>query len=96
VLVSGPENGLKEADRNAVKRRNAVYDYDLGPEDYNYRIFSHKAVAPEFMSFMGTGIKVGDRIAADYVLEDLDSGEKKAMKDLWKSGLALLEFGSFT
>src|SRR5262249_5713182 len=34
--------------------------------------------------------------APSFPLEDLANGEKIAMKDLWKSEIVVMEFGSFT
>jgi hypothetical protein len=48
---------------------------------------------PHFEAF-GNGLHVGDS-AARGQLEDLDEGTV-AMDSLWSTGLAVLEFGSFT
>jgi hypothetical protein len=60
---------------------------------YNYSIF--EADPNEFVEFATRAPKVTMR-APSFPLEDLASGEKIAMKDLWKSGIVVMEFGSFT
>jgi hypothetical protein len=60
---------------------------------YNYSIFD--ANPNEFIEFATRAPKVTMR-APSFPLEDLATGEKVAMKDLWKSDIAVVEFGSFT
>lgn len=62
-------------------------------QDYNYSEFggSH---SDEFMSFAMEAPKVTMR-APSFALEDLATGETVVMKDLWKSEIAIIEFGSF-
>jgi hypothetical protein len=35
-------------------------------------------------------------IAPDVALEDLETGDPLQLKDLWKSGAVLMEFGSYS
>jgi hypothetical protein len=62
--------------------------------DYNYATFDMKAEAPHFQRFPDN-LHVGER-APDFPLEDLESGETVAIKDLWTDGPVVVEFGSFT
>lgn len=60
---------------------------------YNYSEF---VVSPnEFLEFGEHAPKATMR-APSFALEDLATGETVEMKDLWKSGVAIMEFGSFT
>ena len=60
---------------------------------YNYSEF---VVSPdEFLDFAEHAPKVTMR-APSFPLEDLASGEMMEMKDLWQTGVAVIEFGSFT
>ena len=60
---------------------------------YNYATFDMAAEDPHFEAF-GNGLHVGDP-APGGELEDLNGGTV-AMDSLWSTGLAVLEFGSFT
>jgi hypothetical protein len=60
---------------------------------YNYSVFD--ADPNEFVAFATRAPKVTMR-APSFPLEDIASGEKIAMKDLWKSDIVVMEFGSFT
>lgn len=62
--------------------------------DYNYAVFDMAQEEPHFLSFRDR-LHAGDRVP-DLSLEDLDTGAAVLMKSLWRSGLAVLEFGSFT
>ncbi len=62
--------------------------------DYNYSAFDMEAEEPVFEAFPGK-LGVGDR-APNIPLEELDSGETVSLRSLASSGVALLEFGSFT
>ncbi len=62
--------------------------------DYNYSIFNMEAEQPVFEAFPSK-IRVGER-APNMPLEDLESGEVVSLRSLASSGVALLEFGSFT
>ena len=61
--------------------------------EYNYSKF---VLHPgEFDEFAQSAPKVTMR-APSFPLEDLETGETVEMKELWKKGVALIEFGSFT
>ncbi|MBI4473128.1 MAG: hypothetical protein HY646_10695 [Acidobacteria bacterium] len=65
----------------------------MGNQTYNYSVFD---VSPnEFIDFATHGPKVTMR-APSFPLEDLATREKIEMNDLWKTGIAVIEFGSFT
>jgi len=60
---------------------------------YNYSEF---VVSPgEFLEFAEHAPKATMR-APSFPLEDLATGKPVEMKDLWKSGVTVIEFGSFT
>jgi len=60
---------------------------------YNYGEF---VVSPgEFLEFGEHAPKATMR-APSFPLEDLATGETVQMKDLWKTGVTVMEFGSFT
>ncbi len=60
---------------------------------YNYSEFG---VSPsEFMDFSQHAPKATMR-APSFALEDLETGAKVEMKELWQTGIAVIEFGSFT
>ena len=61
--------------------------------DYNYATFDIAEEDPHFAAF-SNGLHVGEP-APGGVLESLDGGTV-AMDSLWVTGLAVLEFGSFT
>lgn len=65
----------------------------MGSEGYNYREFV--ASTEEFNDFAVHAPKVTMR-APSFPLEDLASGRAVEMSALWKSEIALIEFGSFT
>lgn len=65
----------------------------MSDEGYNYSVF--EADADEFMAFAQHAPKVTMR-APSFPLEDLATGATVEMKDLWKTGVAVVEFGSFT
>jgi len=62
--------------------------------DYNYDIFDLAREEPAFQAFPER-LKVGDR-APNTVVEDLATGESTSIRHLASSGVAVLEFGSFT
>ena len=62
--------------------------------EYNYATFDMAREEPPFVAF-GNRLHAGER-APSFVLEDLDTGDAVEMASLWASGLAVLEFGSFT
>lgn len=61
--------------------------------DYNYSEFV--ASPQEFDDFALHAPRATMR-APSFALEDLATGEKVDMSALWKSEVALIEFGSFT
>ena len=61
---------------------------------YNYEIFRIEDAEPDFDHFRDK-MHVGAR-APDFPLEDAATGERVAMKSLWATGPAVIEFGSFT
>jgi hypothetical protein len=67
----------------------------MSPEEYNYADFVLRREQPGIDGFADVPLHAGGR-APDFPLEDLESGEMVAMKQLWRDGLALVEFGSFT
>jgi len=62
-------------------------------QPYNYSVFV--ASPEEFNDFALHAPKVTMR-APSFQLEDLATGETVQMSELWKSEIALIEFGSFT
>jgi hypothetical protein len=65
----------------------------MSANDYNYSVFV--ASPEEFTDFAVHAPKVTMR-APSFPLEDLATGNTVEMSGLWKSGVAVLEFGSFT
>jgi hypothetical protein len=65
----------------------------MSANEYNYSEFL--ASPNEFFDFAVHAPKVTMR-AASFPLEDLRTGETVQMSELWSSGVALIEFGSFT
>ena len=61
--------------------------------EYNYSEFV--ASPEEFTDFAINAPKVTMR-APSFPLEDLATGKSVQMSELWKSEVALIEFGSFT
>lgn len=65
----------------------------MSTQPYNYSVFE---INPgEFERFADEAPKATMR-APSFPLEDLATGETVEMKELWRSGIALIEFGSFT
>ena len=65
----------------------------MNQREYNYSEF---VVSPsEFLEFAQHAPKATMR-APSFPLEDLATGETVQMKDLWKTGVTVMEFGSFT
>lgn len=67
----------------------------MTPEEYNYATFDMDREAPVIEAFVDVTVRPGTR-APSFPLEDLDSGEPVEMRELWRDGLAIIEFGSFT
>ena len=65
----------------------------MGRNAYNYDVF--EVHSEEFLKFATHAPKVTER-APSFSLEDLETGKTIEMKELWKSGVTLIEFGSFT
>lgn len=65
----------------------------MNPSQYNYNAFV--ASPNEFLEFAERAPKATMR-APSFPLEDLASGARVEMKDLWATGVAIVEFGSFT
>jgi hypothetical protein len=64
-------------------------------EEYNYAVFDLQREQPVIDAFAQVAVRPGTR-APSFALEDLDSGETVEMKELWRDGLVVVEFGSFT
>ena len=60
---------------------------------YHYSTFEFHT--EEFNNFSANAPKATMR-APSFPLEDLNSGENVEMKELWKSGVVVVEFGSFS
>ena len=67
----------------------------MASDDYNYSTFDMDREQPVIEAFADNPIRVGSR-APSFPLEDLAGGETVDMKDLWRRGLVIVEFGSFT
>jgi len=65
------------------------------PEEYNYSKFVMDREQPVIQAFPENSVRPGTR-APSFELEDLDSGDTVEMKELWRDGLVVIEFGSFT
>ena len=62
----------------------------MSATDYNYDVLQQ-----DFLDFAMHAPKVTMR-APSFALEELATGETIEMKDLWKKGVTVIEFGSFT
>ena len=65
----------------------------MSGNEYNYSEFV--ASPSEFLDFAVQAPKATMR-APSFPLEDLATGETVQMNELWASGVAVIEFGSFT
>jgi len=65
----------------------------MSSSDYNYDVFT--GGQEDFLDFAMHAPKVTMR-APSFALEELATGETIEMKDLWKKGVTVIEFGSFT
>jgi hypothetical protein len=63
--------------------------------DYNYSVFDIRVEQAPLEAFPDTSPHVG-RVAPDFPLEDLETGEIVRMKSLWAKGPVVIEFGSYT
>jgi hypothetical protein len=65
----------------------------MSATNYNYDVFT--GGQEDFLDFAMHAPKVTMR-APSFALEELATGETIEMKDLWKKGVTVIEFGSFT
>ncbi len=65
----------------------------MSEDTYNYAVFEFHT--REFEEF-STHAPMATMRAPSFPLEDLDTGEMVEMKALWKTGLTVIEFGSFS
>ena len=65
----------------------------MSATDYNYDVFT--GGQEDFLDFAMHAPKVTMR-APSFALEELATGETIEMKDLWRKGVTVIEFGSFT
>ena len=65
----------------------------MSATDYNYDVFT--GGQEDFLDFAMHAHKVTMR-APSFALEELATGETIEMKDFWKKGVTVIEFGSFT
>lgn len=63
--------------------------------EYNYSVFNLKGELGKFSEFQDHPLHAG-RVAPDFPLEDLDTGQTVRLKELWDGGLVIIEFGSYT
>jgi len=62
-------------------------------EDYNYSTWGPGSES--FEDFATNAPQVTSR-APSFPVEDLSTGKKTHMKQLWQKGITIIEFGSFT
>ena len=62
-------------------------------KDYNYSIW--RPGTESFEDFATEAPQVTSR-APSFIVEDLSTGRNIEMKDLWRKGITVVEFGSFT
>lgn len=67
----------------------------MTPEEYNYAVFEMAREMPVIEAFADVPVRPGTH-APSFPLEDLASGERVEMRQLWRDGLVIVEFGSFT
>lgn len=65
----------------------------MSSSDYNYDVFT--GGQEDFLDFAMHAPKVTMR-GPSFALEELATGETIEMKDFWKKGVTVIEFGSFT
>lgn len=65
----------------------------MSATDYNYDVFT--GGQEDFLDFAMHAPKATMR-APSFPLEELATGETVEMKNLWKTGVTVIEFGSFT
>jgi hypothetical protein len=67
----------------------------VSPDEYNYSVFEMDREMPIIEAFGELPLRPGGR-APSFPLRDLESGEAVEMKEFWRDGLVVFEFGSFT
>lgn len=65
----------------------------MDAETYNYPVFTGDN---ESFAYFATQAPKATMRAPSFPLESLATGETVEMKELWKRGVAVVEFGSFT
>jgi hypothetical protein len=65
----------------------------MKPEDYNYSVWGHGRES--FEKFATDAPQVTSR-APSFPVESLEIGETVEMKELWRKGVTIVEFGSFS
>jgi len=65
----------------------------VSTQEYNYSVW--ESDDDKFYDFAAIAPQVTSR-APSFPLEDLATGDTVEMKELWKKGIAVIEFGSFT
>ncbi|MBT3917114.1 MAG: hypothetical protein HN731_15570 [Rhodospirillaceae bacterium] len=65
----------------------------MKPEDYNYSVWNPGSES--FEDFATKAPQVTSR-APSFPVEDLTTGEAVQLKDIWRKGVTIVEFGSFT
>lgn len=71
-----------------------TFDYNKTAEEYNYAAFDYPTEIKVFDPFP-QHLHVNER-APDFEFEDAATGNKVRLSDLWKKGLVVAEWGSFT
>lgn len=64
----------------------------MSGSEYNYAVFTGE---DDFTDFAENAPKATMR-APSFPLEELGTGETVEMKELWRRGITVIEFGSFT
>ena len=65
----------------------------MNVEDYNYSTLNPGSES--FEDFANEAPQVTNR-APSFPVEDLATGETVQLKDIWRKGVTIVEFGSFT
>ncbi len=65
----------------------------MNSKDYNYSVWG---LGSESFEDFATGAPLVTSRAPSFPVEDLARGEMVEMKDLWRKGVTIVEFGSFT
>lgn len=64
-------------------------------DEYNYASFNMQKEVGKFSKFQELALRTGV-LAPDFLVEDLETGQTVHLKDLWRDGLVIIEFGSYT